>query len=115
MRNPFRWYFANPFKSTIDAKAATKTAEGNVEYWYCADCGKYFADKDGAREITKADTVIAKLPEEKPTEEKPAETNPTSPKTGDTSDLALWIALLFISGGAVTVTTVVSKKKKHSR
>ena len=89
----------------IDAKAATRTDDGNIEYWCCEDCGKYFADKDGAKEITKADTVIAKLPEEKP----------TSPKTGDTSNLALWIALLFISGGAVTVTTVVSKKKKHSR
>ena len=37
-----------------------------------------------------------------------------SPKTGDTSNLALWIALLFISGGTVTGTTVVSKKKKRS-
>lgn len=37
-----------------------------------------------------------------------------SPKTGDTSNMALWIALLFISGGIVTGTTVVSKKKKRS-
>lgn len=37
-----------------------------------------------------------------------------SPKTGDTSNLALWIALLFISGGAVIGTTVVSKKQKRS-
>lgn len=37
-----------------------------------------------------------------------------SPKTGDTSNPALWIALLFISGGIVTGTTVVSKKKKRS-
>ena len=37
-----------------------------------------------------------------------------SPKTGDTSNMALWIALLFISGGAVIGTTVVSKKQKHS-
>ena len=37
-----------------------------------------------------------------------------SPKTGDTSNLALWIALLFISGGVVTGTTVVSKKKNRS-
>ena len=37
-----------------------------------------------------------------------------SPKTGDTSNLALWIALLFRSGGIVTGTTVVSKKKKRS-
>ena len=37
-----------------------------------------------------------------------------SPKTGDTSNLALWIALLFISGGIVTGTTVASEKKKRS-
>ena len=40
--------------------------------------------------------------------------NENSPKTGDTSNPALWIALLFISGGIVTGTTVVSKKKKRS-
>ncbi len=37
-----------------------------------------------------------------------------SPQTGDNSNFALWIALLFISGGAVTVTTVYGRKKKHS-
>ena len=82
------------------AKAATKTAEGNIEYWYCEGCGKYFSDKDGTKEIQKADTVTAKLPQ--------------TPQTGDNSNLMLWIALLFISGGAVVGTTVVSKKKKHS-
>ena len=46
----------------IDAKAATAAAEGNIEYWYCEDCGKYFSDKDGTKEITKAATVTAKLP-----------------------------------------------------
>ena len=39
----------------------------------------------------------------------------TSPKTGDSSNLALWIALLFISGGAVIGTTVVSKKRKYNK
>ena len=84
----------------IDAKAATEDAEGNIEYWYCEGCGKYYSDKDGTKEIKKADTVTAKLPK--------------SPQTGDNSNLMLWIALLFISGGAVIGTTVVSKKKKHS-
>lgn len=37
-----------------------------------------------------------------------------SPGTGDTGNPALWIALLFISGGFVIGTTVVSKKKKRS-
>ena len=37
-----------------------------------------------------------------------------SPQTGDNSSLALWFAVLLISGGAVIGTTVVSKKKKHN-
>lgn len=45
------------------AVAATTDAEGNKEYWYCGCCGKYFADAAAAREITRADTVTAKLPQ----------------------------------------------------
>lgn len=45
------------------AVAATTDAEGNKEYWYCGGCGKYFADAAAAREITRADTVTAKLPQ----------------------------------------------------
>ena len=81
------------------AKAATEDAEGNVEYWHCDDCNKYYSDKDGTKEIKKADTVTTKLPK--------------SPPTGDTSNLMLWIALLFISGGAVIGTAVTEKKKKQ--
>ena len=84
----------------IPAKAATEDAEGNIEHWYCGGCGKYYSDKDGTKEIKKDDTVTAKLPK--------------SPQTGDNSNLMLWIALLFISGGALIGTTVVSKKQKHS-
>lgn len=86
------------------AKAATKTTEGNIEYWYCEGCGKYYSDKDGTKEIKKADTVTAKLKDDS-----------KSPQTGDTSNLALWIALLFVSGGAAIGTTVVSRKKKYNR
>ena len=46
----------------IDAKAATVAAEGNIEYWYCGDCDKYFSDAAAKTEITKAATVTAKLP-----------------------------------------------------
>lgn len=46
----------------IDAKAATVAAEGNIEYWYCEDCNKYFSDAAATKEITKAATVTAKLP-----------------------------------------------------
>ena len=86
------------------ATAATKTTEGNIEYWYCEGCGKYYSDKDGTKEIKKADTVTAKLKDDS-----------KSPQTGDTSNLALWIALLFVSGCAAIGTTAVSRKKKYNR
>ena len=82
------------------AKAATEDADGNIEYWYCSGCNKYYSDKDGTKEIAKADTVTAKLPK--------------SPPTGDNSNLMLWIALLFISGGVLTCVTVFDKRKRHS-
>ena len=86
----------------IDAKAATEDAEGNIEYWYCGGCDKYYSDKDGINEIKKADTVTAKLPGD-----------PKSPRTGKASDLALWISLLLVSGGVTGVTAGLRKKKKH--
>lgn len=94
----------------IDAKAATRTSEGNIEYWYCSGCKKYYKDAKATQEIKQADTVTAKLPggTVKPGADK-------SPQTGDNSNLLLWIALLFISGGAAIGTTVVSRKKKYNR
>ena len=86
------------------AKTATKTTEGNIEYWYCEGCGKYFSDKGGTKEIKKADTVTAKLKDDS-----------KSPQTGDTSNLALWLSLLFVSGCAAIGTTAVSRKKKYNR
>ena len=88
----------------IDAKAATKTSEGNIEYWYCSGCKKYYKDAKATQEITKAQTVTAKLKDDS-----------KSPQTGDTSNLALWIALLLVSGSAAIGTTVVSRKKKYNR
>ena len=46
----------------IDAKAATAAEEGNIAYWYCGGCKKYFSDAAAKTEITKAATVTAKLP-----------------------------------------------------
>ena len=97
----------------IPAKAATWVAEGNIEYWYCEGCGRYFSDRDGTKEIRKADTVMAKR-KSSSAAAKP-EDDPKSPGTGDTSNLALWIALLFASGGAAIGTTVVSRRKKYNR
>ena len=84
------------------AKAATEAAEGNIEYWHCEGCGRYYADADATGEISRESTVTEKLPGD------------PNPPTGDTSSLALWIALLLISGGVLTGVTVFDKKKRHS-
>ena len=83
----------------FDAKAATETAEGNIEYWYCDGCSKYYSDASATKEITKADTVTAKLTKE--------------PNTGDSS-LSMWILLLFVSGSTAVGMTVIGKNKKRS-
>ena len=85
----------------IPAKAATEDSEGNIEYWHCSGCDKYYSDKDGTKEITKADTVTAKLPK-----------NENRPQTGDSSNLILWIALLFVSVGALGGVIAYKKRKK---
>lgn len=112
------------------AQAATITKEGNIEYWYCDGCNKYYSDKNAAKEIRKADTVIAKLKsdpnDQKKTTDKNAMTDTTNtaqgqestqisnsnPKTGDNSSITLWLALLLISSGTAVGVTVYEKKKK---
>ena len=84
----------------INAKAAATDAEGNIEYWYCDGCNKYFSDAAAAKEISKADTVIKKM-----------QSYPKSPQTGYCTNLIqLWLALLFV-GGVVTGTTVIIKRR----
>ena len=120
---------------------ATATADGNIEYWYCAACGKYFADAAATKEITRADTVTAKLPQpttpptatptaapttapqaaEQPRRTAQPTVQPTAaptvqpvstiPATGDTSSPILWAALLLCSGAGLAVTAY--KKNRH--
>ena len=77
----------------VDAKAATAESAGNIEYWYCEKCGKYYSDAKAAHEITLEQTVTEKLPG------KEAVNN--LPKTGDDSRVALWLLLLAVSGGVL--------------
>lgn len=123
----------------IDAKAATAAAEGNIAYWYCDGCKKYFSDAAAKTEITRADTVTAKLPQpttpptatptaapapqaaEQPRRTAQPTVQPTAaptvqpvstiPATGDTSSTILWAALLLCSGAGLAVTAY--KKNRH--
>ena len=89
---------AHDFKWVVD-KEATATQKGS-KHEECKVCGY----KKAAVEIPATGT---------PTEPgKP--TGPDSPQTGDNSNMILWIALLFISGGAVIGITAYSKKKKEN-
>ena len=76
--------------------------------------GKNITEQSEVDKMAKTiEDAIAAL-EKKPASTKPG-TSDKSPQTGDTSNFALWIALLFVSGGAAIGTTVVSKKKKYNK
>lgn len=94
---------AHTFKWVID-KEATATARGS-KHEECTVCGY----KKAAVEIPATGSAA------KPSDQTDNLGNTTSPKTGDSSNLVLWSALLFISGGAVIGTTVVNRKKKYNR
>ena len=156
-----------------EAKPATHMTEGNIEYWYCDGCDKYFSNEAGTKEIALANTVIPKLTEhtadgtgwhsdetnhwntcecgeklneaahtfewvidkeaaaaekgskheectvcgyEKAAVEIPATgDNVQPPQTGDDSNIALWIGVLFAAGAAMTGTAVYSRKRKYSK
>lgn len=80
------------------AKRATTHAEGNIEYWYCSGCGKYYRDAGATKEITQKDTAIRKRRSSSgsTTGDKTIE----SPKTGD-AGIVLYIgmAALSLTGG----------------
>ena len=103
----------------IDAKAATKTSKGNIEYWYCSGCKKYYKDAKATQEIKQADTVTAKLPSHTGggtgigTGNKPGNDTVASSNTGDSGNLPLWSALLLAS--TLTLAGAVHYKRKRAR
>lgn len=103
----------------VAAKEATAEAEGNIEYWVCADCGKIFADKELTKELKKEETVIAKKTAEtggssdaKDESKDKTATESDAPQTGDSASLALWIALVALSGAAIGVVCLKKRKSE---
>ena len=99
----------------VEKKDATATEEGNSTYWFCDKCNKYFSDAKAETEIKKEDTVLAKLStvNKKETEASSAKTanatkvtsttdktTKSSPKTGDSTDVQLYVILMLVSIGA---------------
>ena len=76
--------------------------------------GKNITEQSEVDKMAKAIEDAISALEKKPASTKPG-TSDKSPQTGDTSNLALWIALLFVSGGAAIGTMVISRKKKYNK
>ena len=98
----------------IPAKDATLNEEGNIEYWHCLTCGRLFSDKKGINEISLEDTVIKKLtPETDGDKDQSTKADAEdSVKTGDDANLALWLALMLLSGAGITGVTAYTRRKR---
>ena len=107
----------------VDAKEPTHLEEGNIAYWYCEYCDKYYKDGAGANELSLKDITIPKLKDQtatgtpsdndKPSGDQTGDT--TSTETGDDSNIALWIAVMLAAGTAMTGTVLYGRRKNHSR
>lgn len=82
----------------VEAKAATAEVPGNIEYWYCAACGKYFADAQASRELQQANTVTEQLP---------------AAPTGDEAPLTLWVIVLAACAGLALLLLVLRRRNSH--
>lgn len=85
----------------IPAKAPSAKKNGNIAYWYCTVCNQYFKDEALTSEITKADTVL------------PA-TN-KSPKTGDNSNIILWLTFMDVALCGLLGTAVYRRKRRKAK
>lgn len=102
---------------SVAAKAATRTDEGNIEYWYCKDCDRYYIKQDGLVEIEKSQTVVAKITDTTSSDDTgkdgKAETiKEQTPDTGDNKRVFAWL-LMFIIGGAAAGLTIKGKKTEN--
>lgn len=86
----------------ISEKKATYTEQGNIEYWYCGECNKYFSDAAAQNEITKDSTVTPQL------------VKSALPKTGGETDIGIWTAALLLSS-LCFIGIYKGKKKNISR
>ena len=102
---------------SVAAKAATRTDEGNIEYWYCKDCDRYYIKQDGLVEIEKSQTVVAKITDTTSLDDTCKDDNTETvkeqaPDTGDNKHVFAWLLMLVI-GGAAAGLTVKGKKTEN--
>ena len=102
---------------SVAAKAATRTDEGNIEYWYCKDCDRYYIKQDGLVEIEKSQTVVAKITDTTSSDDtgkggKTETVKEQTPDTGDNKRVFAWL-LMFIIGGVAAGLTIKGKKTEN--
>ena len=102
---------------SVAAKAATRTNEGNIEYWYCKDCDRYYIRQNGLVEIEKSQTVVAKITDTTSLADTCKDDNTETvkeqaPDTGDNKHVFVWL-LMFVIGGAAAGLTVKGKKPEN--
>ena len=100
----------------VAAKEATMTDEGNIEYWYCNACDRYYIRQDGLVEIEKSQTVVAKITDTTSLTDTCKDDNTDTvkeqaPDTGDNKHVFVWL-LMFVIGGAGVI--VFGKKNKFT-
>lgn len=123
----------------FEAKEPTCDVDGNMEYWYCEFCDKYYADKDLTQEISKENTIIKALghnyvdgkctvcgmadPNYNQGQVTPSQPDNTeeqdnsndNPQTGDDSNLVLPIIILSASGIGLVGVAIYLRKRNYSR
>ena len=89
----------------VPARGATYLADGNIEYWYCAGCTRYYLDAAATRETTLAATVIPRL----------RWYDWRNPRTGDEAELALPLALFIASAAVASAAALLLIRKRAPR
>ena len=123
----------------FEAKEPTCDVDGNMDYWYCEFCDKYYADKDLTQEISKENTIIKALGHNyvdgkctvcgmadpnynqgqvtpsQPDNTEEQDNSSDNPQTGDDSNLVLPIIILSASGIGLVGVSIYLRKRNYSR
>ena len=89
----------------VEAKEATATEAGNIAYWYCEGCGKYFSDEALTKELTKEQIVI-------PAKGETQDAQSVSPETSDNGTMALWAVLFSVAAVGITAMACMMIQRK---
>ena len=113
----------------VEYVAATADAQGNIEYWYCEDCDKYFRDAEATEEISQQDTIIEKVSESTTSEDSQdgastvqakasttsAQAKDNTPSAGDSNSLVVYMMLLVLGAAGVGVLSLAVYRRKNSK